>query len=393
MAVIPIPAIDQDGITLPEYANVHEGLRGLYREIYGQDIYIEPDSQDGQFLAILARAMHDTFSVAFATYNAFSPSTAQGVGLSRVVKINGIRKNIPTFSTVDLRIVGEVGAVISQGVARDDQERRWLLPATVIIPIAGEITVTAVAAEPGAWVAPPGSVTVISTPTRGWQTVSNLSTSVPGSPVETDLKLRVRQTLSTAIPSLTLLDGMIGAVAAVPGVTRWAVYENDTDIVDVDGRPAHSVTFVVEGGDSVAIAQVLLAKKSPGTSTYGSLQITVNDAYGIPHFIRFSRPTIVPIQVAITLKALANYSGFTENLIQQTVSDWINARKIGEDILLTRLYVPANLSGLPASDTFEILTLTVGRIAVPPPLAADINLTYYEAASCTPGDVAITATT
>ena len=91
---IPVPIIDGNGITMPTYDVVHEYLRSVFREIHGQDIIITPDSQDGQLLAIWGLAIHDVYSIALAAYNSFSPSTAQGVGLSRVVKINGIARRV-----------------------------------------------------------------------------------------------------------------------------------------------------------------------------------------------------------------------------------------------------------------------------------------------------------
>lgn len=57
--------------------------------------------------------MHDTYALCGDVYNAFSPSTAQGAGLSSVVKINGIRRKTASYSTVDLRIVGQVGTIVT----------------------------------------------------------------------------------------------------------------------------------------------------------------------------------------------------------------------------------------------------------------------------------------
>ncbi len=80
-----------------------------YRGIYGQDIYLGADSQDGQFMALLANAIHDCNGQTLSVYNAYSPSTAQGNGLSSVVKINGIRRKSATYSTCDFLCVGQVG--------------------------------------------------------------------------------------------------------------------------------------------------------------------------------------------------------------------------------------------------------------------------------------------
>ena len=116
--------IDDTGIHLPDYPTVLDHVKGIMHDIYGDDLYIEADSQDGQLCAAFASMMHDTYALCGDVYNAFSPSTAQGVGLSSVVKINGIRRKTASYSTVDLRIVGQVGTIVTGGKAEDAHGHR-----------------------------------------------------------------------------------------------------------------------------------------------------------------------------------------------------------------------------------------------------------------------------
>ena len=125
-------------------------LQDQYRNIYGADTYLEADSQDGQLLAVFAMAIHDANTAAVQVYNAFSPATASGAALSSNVKINGLARGVATRSSVDLRIVGQGGTTISGGVALDGDRVQWELPASVTIPPAGEITVTALCRKVGA---------------------------------------------------------------------------------------------------------------------------------------------------------------------------------------------------------------------------------------------------
>ncbi|MCZ3294308.1 phage baseplate protein, partial [Acinetobacter baumannii] len=85
--------------------------------------------------------------------------------------------------------------------------------------------------------------------------MTNPSAAVPGQPVELDAQLRQRQTISTALPSLTVFEGTLGAVASITGVERLKGYENDSGAPDTNGIPAHSISLVVQGGDATAIAQ------------------------------------------------------------------------------------------------------------------------------------------
>ncbi|MCT9017193.1 hypothetical protein N6G05_26965, partial [Cupriavidus gilardii] len=113
------PTIDASGITAPTYAEVLEYLKDQYRAIYGPDVYLEADSQDGQLLGVFAKAISDANAVAIAIYRSFSPATAQQDALSSNVKINGIARKVASFSTADLVIVGQAGTTITNGIAKD----------------------------------------------------------------------------------------------------------------------------------------------------------------------------------------------------------------------------------------------------------------------------------
>ncbi|MFG1283392.1 baseplate J/gp47 family protein [Xanthobacter autotrophicus] len=381
--------IDATGITAPSLDDVRTWLVGQYQSIYGSDVYLEPDSQDGQWIGILATALHDANAMCVSTYNAFSPATAQGEGLSRMVKINGLSRHIASKSQVDLLLGGTAGTVITGGYASDDAGNKWVLPSTVTIGISGQVTVTATAADVGAIAAPAGSIESIGTPTRGWQTVTNLLAAVEGDPVETDLELRQRQAVSTKIPSQTIFEGLVGAVAAVPGVTRYGGVDNDTDATDENGIPAHSFSLVIEGGDAAIIAQTVYVKKGPGAGTWGTTSEVVVDSYGVPHTIRFMRPTSVPVVVAITLKALTGYTSNIGTKIRTAVAEYINALAIGDEVYLTRLFVPANLSGNADSVTFDITGLLIARDP-DSPSSANLTFAYHEAPTCSVDDVSIT---
>src|SRR5260363_267487 len=359
--------IDATGIHAPSYADVLNALKAQYRAIYGPDVYLENDSQDGQWLAVLAKCIHDANSAAISVYHAFSPATAQGMGLSRMVKINGIRRQIATASTVDVRLIGQAGTTIQNGVVQDANQIRWDLPAQVVIPPSGEVTVTAICQTPGAISA----------------------AAAMGAPVEIDAMLRRRQAASVALPSRAVVEGIVGAVAAVKGVRRYSAYENDTDTTDGNGLPSHSIAPVVEGGDAERIAQAIAAKKTPGAGTYGTTTTLIHDRYGIEHPIRFFRPVEVPVTVRIALNALAGYTSAVGQAIQQAVSDYVNARAIGEPLRAARLYVPANLNGQPDSETFDITALSIAR-----PDAANARLempvAFNEAVHCAPSDVKLT---
>lgn len=383
MAIADLVYVDAMGFHYPDYPTVLQYLTDEYKVIYGADTYLAPDSQDGQWLAIQALAIFDTMQVAAAVYSSFSPLTAQADALSRNVKINGIRRRAATYSTADLLIIGTAGTVIANGQVEDTLSQKWNLPALVTIPPGGSITVTATAVDIGAITAAANTINKIATPTLGWQSVNNVAAAAVGDPVETDAELRRRQTFSTALPSLTVLDGTVGAVASVPGVTRFRGYENDSDVTDANGIPAHSIAIVVEGGDQQAIGDAIAIKKTPGTGTYGTTTVTTYDQYGLPNLIKFFRPTLATIRVEVTIQALTGYTTGFADLIAAAIAASIQALEIGDDVLITKLYVPANLPGQAAGATFDITQLRIKKNAGAFG-TSNLTLAFNEVAECDP---------
>jgi uncharacterized phage protein gp47/JayE len=387
------PVISAAGISAPAFSDVLQYVLNKYTSIYGTDIYTGNDSQDIQFLSAgIATPINDLNSAIIAAYNAYSPATAQGANLSSVVKINGLGRNVSGNSTVDQIIVGQAGTPIVNGVTQDANQNKWSLPALVTIPPGGTITVTATCQTPGAIQASIGSVNQIATPTLGWQTVTNASAANAGAPVETDSQLKARQAVSTALPSRTVLEGTVGAIWSIAGVTRVTPYENDTSTTDANGIPGNKIYIVVEGGDSTAIANSIASKKTPGTGTFGTTTISVADAYGIAHPINFYRPTYDAITCAITLKALAGYTSTIGTAIQAAVSNYINAVVIGGAPSGTVEWDSALTAAksVAGGNTFRIISLALsgpGGAGAP-----DVPLAFNHAGQAVPASVTITVT-
>lgn len=360
MTIADMVYIDATGYHYPDYPTFQQWLIDQYKGIYGADVYLEPDSQDGQFLAILSKAIYDTAAIGASVYNSFSPLTAQGTGLARVVKINGLTKRTPSFSTVILTVVGSGGTVITDGIATDILNQQWILPAVVTIPGGGTIDVTATAAIVGFVTANANTVTNIFTPTNGWQTVNNAGAATPGDPVETDAQLRERQSISTSLPAQTVFDATLGSVSNVTGVTKVTGYENFTDS-PVDGISAHSICVVTVGGDGQTIADAIGAPKTPGTNPVGNTgPFTVYDSKGMPLSIYYSEAVTAEIQVTVTGTAGVGWSTDFVPLIKQAVADAINALPIGSIIFFSTLFIPAYLLGTPSQGTYSITSITIG---------------------------------
>lgn len=380
------PYIDASGYHYPTYNDIRDDMIDHFRQIYGQDIYLGNDSQDYQMISIFALKIYDTFQAVELDYNNRSPKTAIGTALDGLVKINGLTRKKASYSTVQVTLTGDAGTQVVRGVVRDSHDVQWALPYVVNIGNAGTVTITATCKKIGAVGAPAGSVTGIVTPTKGWVSVTNKEQAVLGRPVETDKQLRARQTISVANPSQAVIESTKGAIAAVSGVTRYSVLENDTNITDSHGIPGHSISAIVEGGADAEIAKAIYLRKSPGCGTYGTTAINVFNAENVATKIKFFRPAYVKIDVRIRVKKLTGYTKEVEAAIINYVKYYLSILAIGQSVYLSSIWaVAARAIADITNPTFSVVEVKLG-IAGSNPTVANIPISFNQVAqynSCT----------
>ncbi len=359
----PIAAyVDATGIHAPNFATIFNYLVAQYQAINGADSYLGNDSQDGQLLGIFALAISDCNSAAVAAYNSFSPTTAQGNGLSSNVKINGLKRIVGSFSTAVLTVVGVANTTLNNAQAQDSSGNVWALPAIVTIPNSGTINVTAICTTLGAIAAAPNTINIIGTPILNWQTVNNANAAVPGNPIETDGALRVRQSNSVALPSVSVFVGIAAAIAQVTGVTRVTPYENNTNTVNGIGLNPNTLCFVVEGGTTAAIGTAIGLKIPPGISTFGNVGFNYVDALGTSRVISFQTPNPISTSAAIiTVHTLNGWASSTAAVIIQAVASYINTIPIGGVVNVASVTSVALLSGTALAGTFLIKSVQINK--------------------------------
>lgn len=354
------PVLTNAGVIASTYYEIVEYLKAEYRGIYGDDAYLENDSQDGQWIGVIARLIAECSAVSADVYSSFSPKTAKCEALSRNVAINGIRRALASYSYVDVILGGIPGTEIRSGFAIDKNNNKWIfIDEVVTIPESGVITVTARSEKLGSILAQIGTVNVIGKPTRGWTSVNNETTSQLGVPVENDAKLRQRQALSVAIPAQSKLDGIKGALFGLSGVSRCKTYENETNMIDAFGLSPNSVCVVVSGGDAHEIAQIMRAKKSMGCRYFGNTNITVMNNFNEPQVISLYRPNVRSIGFYINLESNSAYTTAIGQQIKQSLADHVNQLDIGDKITINKAMVAVGLYGSLDAMSYEVLSITI----------------------------------
>lgn len=347
------------GPVAPTYYEIVEFLKAENRKIYGEDVYLENDSQDGQWIGVIAKAISDCNSAAIKSYSTMSPKTATKEALARNVALNGIKPSLATYSTVDVLITGLVGTSITNATASDTSNNVWVLPVNITIPPSGSIVVTARAEKAGAVIAMPNTVTKIGKPTRGWHRVNNPNSSSVGQDAESDTKLRQRQSLSTANASMSQLEGLRGAILALNGVTRCVTFDNKTNVIDANNIPPKSACVVVHGGDLQQIAKLMHIKKSMGCGYYGNTNVTVLNVYNEPEVISIYRADVMNIGYKILISARDAYAADTGEAIRELLAKYTNALNIGDKITQNKITGVANLYGAEQSRTYEVVNIKI----------------------------------
>jgi uncharacterized phage protein gp47/JayE len=362
------PYIDAAGLHICSYIDILNYYIAQYQNIYGQSVYLANDSSDYQDLCIRALMTNDVFQSLQLEYNQRSPGTVIGAAQDSLYKLNGLLRKSASYSivptdgaTYGILISGTPGTVINNGQISDGNGNIWILPTPIIIGAGGTIYVGATCSVLGSITALIGNITSITTPIAGWTSVNNTVAATPGIPAETGSQFRARQAISTELPSQTLLAGTIAAIAALSGVTRWNVQENDTAITNALGLTPHSIWVVVEGGINASIAQTIALNKA-GCGTNGTTMIPITDPISnITEDIYFSRPAYINVFAVLNVHLLAGGTSATLAAIQAAIVTYLNSLQIGELVTHSAIYGAA-LSVMPdlAVPLFSIRSILIG---------------------------------
>lgn len=192
--------------------------------------------------------------------------------------------------------------------------------------------------EYGAITLPNTTISKIITNISGFNSVTNIIAPTMGRLEETDIELRQSYIAKSALRSTTMIDSITSELLTnVKNVLSSSGYENDTNSVDSEGRPPHSIEIVVEGGSDNDIANVILAKKAAGIQTYGDTTIDVYTKYGQVIPISFSRPTLLYawFKVNVTGSNLPKNAAF---LTRDSILNDVNKLASGDSLLIQKLH-------------------------------------------------------
>ena len=208
--------------------NIVSALQG----IYGAGINVDQNSPDGQMIGIAAQATIDLLEFITAVNSMFDPDQAVGVILDQRVAINNITRIGGTYTVQDISIT--VNATVTLAgldanyssptgtgyTVQDSSGNQFILAATTTLT-SGTTVCAFRAAQIGIVNVPINTITTPVTIVQGVTGVNNPTAAVTvGETQETDPQLRVRRQQSVANATTGYLNGLLGNILAIPGVTQ-----------------------------------------------------------------------------------------------------------------------------------------------------------------------------
>lgn len=345
--------IDEKGVVVPTLTEITDELSEGYREIYGQDINIAPDSQDGQRIGLEAQARKDAYDTLAYAIQMHDPQYALGKFADVIGKITGAKREEGKYTFVpDIKIVTDRIVNLKAGYEiSDDNGNNWILENDLTLG-AGENLVDFRSEFFGAVSLPVGTFLEPKEIIFGVKTITSTKAPIEGRLGESTAHFMERRARKLAINNTHDREGIEASLIDLSGVLDALVLENNTNATDSNGVPAHSINAIVLGGSSEDIATTILKKiKGGGCGTFGAESFTIINYRGADRVINFDRPTSKDITVAVTLvRAHAQV-----DIDIDAIKDAIVAKqfKIGQDVVAGMLYC------FPNNGTFYVKSIKV----------------------------------
>ena len=207
---------------------------------------------------------------------------------------------------------------------------------------------------------PANSIQQIEDTVAGLNSVDNLSLGIEGVDTETDDDFRLRRKQSIKVVGAATVPAIEARlVAEVLNVTSATVKDNRTDVVDVDGRPPHSLQAIVTGGADQDIFDKIWEVKPAGIETVGTEVGSVIDSTGELQPIRFDRavPKYLHFDIEITLYDEEIFPADGLAAIKQALVDFGAGLSAGDDVIRQRFFTAIySVAGVKNITKFECAT-------------------------------------
>lgn len=240
--------LTDEGFETKRLVEIKAGIEEDTRSALGRGINLDARSVLGQLVGIISGALDLCWQGLEAVYNAFSPSTATGLSLDRVVSLTGLTRLPQLKGTLTAWVYGDESTVVEAGFVASVEGT----PASRFISLEDQ-TITAAESEVQTVTFSPGS------PSSGnWrltfdgQETANLAYNIDAATLQTAL-----EALSNIAPGDVVVTGTVntGFVITFGGTKADLQQESMTVTLNtLSSAQTVTVTETTRGGFGVAIA-------------------------------------------------------------------------------------------------------------------------------------------
>lgn len=370
--------ITEKGLEIERLDAILDRLSQAMRDIYGQDINLNPDTPDGQWIGILSQGIADINEVIAGVYAMSDPTSATGQWLDIQVKYVGISRNRATYSYLDdVQFTVANGTIIPEGYVLTDENGTEWTTVNQATATGTQVNMMLRSVNTGPYHLAAGKELTPKTVVLGVRSVFTTKASDLGAEQETDAQLLSRFLRSYSVNNLDDREGLEASLLALNDVRDAKVYENYTNAIDTNEVEPHSINPVVIGGLDEQIAETIRRKKSLGCGLQGSQEVVLFYE-GMDRVIKFDRATQVQITATVTVRRKTAAIDVDQNAIKQAVA---RDGLIAEDVVSGTLYCGTSTSN------YSIKSITLSTDTLTDALVIPIGLREY--GSIAPEDVEI----
>ena len=377
--------LTSSGFQKKRYEDIKAELISEFKAAFGNGIVTSPNEPIGQIIGIIAEREALVWELMEQVYFSQYPDTASGDALDNAVALTGVSRQPATFSYGIVTLTGNGVDSITvpsgfQVAVTGSETAVFATQSPVDIVAGGSVDADVIALTAGSTQALAGTVKTIVNPLFGVDSVTNASDFETGNDRETDAELKLRQATELQQAGTPSVEGIRNALLDLSFVSQAIVVENDSDVVDGDGRAPHSIECYVEDdgspGNDANIAQVIFDSKAAGIQTVsttapaGPSEI-ITDSQGIPHTINFSNPVPVPIYIKLSVTRNLDpnegdvWPADGEDRLKASLLEFQDDLTIGKDVL--RYKLSQKLAEVPGMADLTVQLSTSVIPSSPPP--------------------------
>lgn len=298
--------VSSRGVVVPDTATLRSQVEAEWREAFGQDIDLSPDTPQGVMVTAEVEARDAVARNNAEVANQINPDIASGIWLDAIWRLTRGSRRAATRSTIaGVVLGGQPGTIVPAGSLAAVESSNDLFRTTGVVTIGpqGTATVAMESVETGPIAAPANQLRTIATSVLGWETVTNPNAAQLGRLEESDIASRRRRRSTLALQGVALPEAITSRVYAIEGVKSLVFRENiSPSIQTIDGiiMAPKSVYLCVDGGQDAEVAQALLETKSLGAAWNGGTVVGVTEpASGQTYFVQFDRPQVVQLYARV----------------------------------------------------------------------------------------------